>query len=270
MKLEEFKEWFKIVQSRADNTFLKNRGYLITFGDNPTGVDCGSLDMLSTLNINKDDPLVMALNRAGLPLEESWLLALAHESGHIELNARCIQLGIDPTDPDMQLKAIGLDQDVLKRHDSHKESAIEAFCDANLINQAIEMLGNGWELPVRTLLEVRNYYSSTLGGLDWDEYATQPVLMKSLSEKKGMDPSHAAGIALTSSLKNEPRFKRMLSTSNAIGILVKNAALKIKNSVSLQIKNKLNFRRENLTKTEANQKSEIGRTRGKGTNKKTD
>lgn len=270
MNLEEFKEWFKIVQNRADNTFLKNRGYLITFGDGPTGVDCGALDMLSTLNINKDDPLVMAFNRAGLSLEESWLLTLAHESGHIELNTKCIQLGIDPTDPDMQLKAIGLGQDVLKRHDSHKESAIEAFCDANLINQAIEMLGNGWELPVRTLLEVRNYHSSTVGLLGWDEYATQPVLIKSLSDKKGMPPSHAACIALTLSLRKEPRLKRMLSTTNAIGILTKNAALKIKNNVSLQIKNKLNFRRENLTKIEAKQKSKIGITRDKGTNKKPD
>lgn len=220
MTQEEFRSWINSLHEIAKDYFLGARDHVLDADAVFTGVMCGPTDQISVLDVNKDNPLALALMGAGLSFDDSWWLVLAHESGHIELNGRCIQEKTDPTDPNMQLLAAGLTNNYQRRRDFHKESAIEAFCDAIFVNQAMEILGGGWEVAVKTLLKLRNSESARLGVFDGDEYATQPVLKLALANKQPVNPKDAAELTLKISLDNERIIHKRLPSTSQIGLLI--------------------------------------------------
>lgn len=202
--------------------------------------------MRSRLDVNKKNPLALALMGAGLSFDESWLLVLAHESGHIELNGRCIQENADPTDPNMQLVAAGLTNTYQHRRDFHKESAIEAFCDAIFVNQAMEILEGRWEVAVKILLKLRDSESARLGFFDGDEYATQPVLRRALASKKPINPKEAAELALKTSLDNERIIHKVRPSTSQMGLLIVMFAESLRTlpeSIPSKIRSKIRSRR---------------------------
>lgn len=259
MKQELFESWIKNVHEKSKKIlpFMK-RPHTLNERGSATGVRAGRQSVSSLLQVNKDDLLATAMNEAGFSLEESWLLTLAHESGHIELNARCIQLRIDPSDPNMQLQAMGL-PDVKNKADYHKESAIESFCDAILVNHAIDMLGSRWEIAVRALLKLRDEEASKVKIFSGDGYATQPILKLALETKTKLDPQNAAQIALDLSLKNESTLRQVMPLSNEIFAAAASVAEhfdKLNKSV-LQLKSKILNRRKTKKEEEEEEASEV-------------
>lgn len=250
MKQDVFEPWIKSVHEKSKKIlpFMK-RPHTLNERSQVTGVRAGRQSVSSLLQVNKDDLLATAMNDAGFSLEESWLLTLAHESGHIELNARCIQLRMDPSDPNMQLQAMGL-HDVKNKADFHKESAIESFCDAILVNHAMDMLGSRWEIAVRALLKLRDEETLKVKVFSGDGYATQPILRLALETKARLDPEKAAQMALDLSLKNESKLRQVMPMSIEIFAAAASVAEhldKLNKSVS-QLKLKLLSRRKTPTK----------------------
>ena len=224
----EFDLWLESLHQRACTTFLMGSyPHNINTKGFATGVICSPRDTESQLMLSKANPVALALMGVGLTFDEAWLLVMAHEAGHIELNGRCIEQNKDPTDPNNQIDVIGLHSRYQRKEDFHKESAIEAFCDAFFVNQAMETLGDGWEVAVATLLMFRNSESARLGLFEGDEYATQPVLMLALATKQQLNPVEAAEIALMASISNRLSIS-VGPAANAMASLIRKFAEKIK------------------------------------------
>ena len=258
MTRDEFGPWIEKLHARVAETLMKGHDHQMQVSGDRTGVFCGSKSTFSELFVNRDDPLARELHAAGFSLEEAWLLVLSHESGHIELNDRCIGLGLDPSDPNMQMEVLGLPH-VCERRSFHKESAIEAFCDATYVNYAFDALGDRWEVAVKILLTLRDHETAKIRFLEGDGYATQPCLQVALATKKKIDPKEAALIVLNESMRQETPLLRMIPRPSEIRDAIAASADKF-TQISESLKVKITKRRgvrngsdtANLTTTEDN------------------
>lgn len=152
---------------------------------------------------------------------DAWILTLAHEKGHILLNQICFQKGGNPEDTNNQLDAIGINLTEVQKKwipDFHKESAIEAYCDATVLMHAEEYFPTQWNLIAQEMLKLREQASaqfkrSTLNQSYGDEYFCSVPIHNALQNGSSITPLQSAQIAFFSSLKNTPLHKDL---SNAV------------------------------------------------------
>lgn len=185
ISLGEFDSSFYPIHEEAKKTFLAGYKYAL-FLDMPfTGILYNEKTKKTEMHINPSCPLVDFLKKSGLTHREAWLLSLAHESGHLELNDKCLNSGDSPSSPDSQLLAIGIEADLRQKvnSDFHKETAIEAYCDARLAQEAVKIMGDKWSTAVGSLAELRALNSKSVGFLKGDEYATAEMLEFLLKDK---------------------------------------------------------------------------------------
>lgn len=191
----------------AKRTFLKGLFFTSQIETDPkscimtsVGWDPEPEDPISLLNVNPNDPMAAFLIFEGVAPIDAWLLVFAHESGHLYLNDQCHKMGLHPKYANSQLKAIGFsDEQIKKTNDSHKETAIEAYCDAILARETILLLGPtiGFEI-IQKIAMLREEFSDQLGPFAVDEYATAPALFKIAAEQIIiMPPKDAAEFCLT-------------------------------------------------------------------------
>lgn len=134
-------------------------------------------------------------SKARLKIEEGWFLALAHESGHVELNQRCLDARADPAETGNQLAAIGIRTPgtVGLIAECHKESAIEAYCDAKLASAVFIHFPGSVKEILNAIYEIRKEDSGSPKKFG-DDYRTHFAIAEII--KKGM-PIDAASAALT-------------------------------------------------------------------------
>lgn len=157
----------------------------------------------STLIIPEHPPLfVRQLAEKGIPQKDAWYLALAHEFGHLILNAECIKQNMNPADPNAQLAAMKLHLTIAEKISTpsfHKESAIEAYCDACLAKIASRKFGSSWPDVLAIVARIRENDSSRFKGKPGDEYITHPILRLMLDQRTIINPSEAALFAFRQS-----------------------------------------------------------------------
>lgn len=159
-------------------------------------------------------------SQSGLPMEDCWFLALAHEAGHIELNQRCIDAQSDPADPNAQLRAIGLPlkgiKDLLLIAQCHKESAIEAYCDAKMAQAVFDFFPDQSLRLLEIIASIRQSESEKPKRFG-DDYFTYPALAKALSDGAPIDPRQAASLAFM-------RSRQSISISKEVWLITKRSA----------------------------------------------
>lgn len=142
---------------------------------------------------------------SGLSRKQCWLLALAHEAGHVELNARCLRLGLNPNNEDDQLRAIGgavaVDNSGALIAQCHKESAIEAYCDAKLVEAIFRNHPSQASRLLEIAASIRQAESSKPHRFG-DDYKTYPFLEKAISHGAPLKPEIAASLAFNASRHN--------------------------------------------------------------------
>lgn len=161
-----------------------------------------SLDVLeaetsgSHLNIDPNDHMFKYLIAQGIDPIKAWLVIIAHESGHIILNHKCDQRNMNPWDSDSHLEIIGFDK-IGRINETHKETAIEAYCDALMAKECIEQFDKelGFQI-IEKIATLRKQTSKQLGFFETDDYATYPALFEMSHNKKIMDEKDAAKLCL--------------------------------------------------------------------------
>lgn len=145
----------------AHQSFFKGLSFIERATAGSTGVSIDPNTEELVLLINPRTTLTAELLPSVGSWRDAWLLILAHESGHLRLNAICQAQGDDPDDPNMQLKAIGIDQNAGGPRtiaDFQKETAIESFCDACAGKAAVSLLGAEWRKGVEALRDHRKLF----------------------------------------------------------------------------------------------------------------
>lgn len=141
---------------------------------------------------------------SGLGLEDCCFLALAHESGHIELNQLCVERRIDPADPDAQIEILSREGPKIgSRFDAqcHKESAIEAFCDAKLAAAITTHFPSIAPDLLKNIRDMRRDDSKKPHRFG-DDYLTYPIFEKMIADGKIIDGWSAARLAYEDSLRS--------------------------------------------------------------------
>lgn len=196
-----------------------------------TGVSFDAENGRSTLSVNFKNPIANSMRTIVGNWTEAWILILAHESGHLQLNAICKANGEDPSDPNAQLRAMGIDPDSEAYRgviDFQKETAIEAFCDACLAMAAKNFLGPNWKASIELLREQRASKSKALGFFEDDEYATQSGLDAFLGKDGEEAPQEIAKIALKESIRTTSILKKTaVSTANWISNATENVSCRL-------------------------------------------
>lgn len=144
--------------------------------------------------------------------EDAWLLTLVHENAHMNLNQKCVKLCLDPADSNSQLSVIGLNLTTEQQKwlpDFHKESAIEAYCDAVLLNYAYEKYFSKWRDITQKLLKFRNTSSDKFkrdskNEIYGDEYFCSEPLRVAISREEPIEETESAQIAFFASIENTP------------------------------------------------------------------
>lgn len=195
----------------AHQSFFKGLPFVQRATSGATGVSVDPDTDELVLLINPHTPLVKELLSSVGNWKDAWLLILAHESGHLRLNSICQAQGSDHEDPDMQLKAMGMDPAAYGGSpiaDFQKETAVESFCDACAGLAAKELLGAQWREGVEALRDHRSRISKSLGLWAGDEYATSPALEALLERNGKIEPAEAARIAFEASLRQTSALKK--------------------------------------------------------------
>lgn len=112
----------------------------------------------------------------------TWLLVLHHEFGHIELSQKCIEKGLDPRDERNLAMEAGVQKCRFWNSSNAMESAIESFCDLQIILFAKSRFPLLFDTIASAIINIREQHSSLLVPKD-DEYHTSNVLRQYLGKK---------------------------------------------------------------------------------------
>jgi hypothetical protein len=177
-----------------------------------SSVEFDSLTKSNVLHTTASSPFVSSMAEVFGNYQDAWLLTLAHEYGHMQLNQMCVNASANPANPNDQVAAMGIKLTETQRKwlpNFHKESAIEAYCDASLLEYAKNNYPNHWNDIANKLLEIRNLNSVQFKripeqGRYGDEYFCSQPIRTSIQQRKILTKSDAAKLALQSSIENTP------------------------------------------------------------------
>lgn len=136
--------------------------------------------------------------KTGIQIEDACFLALAHEAGHLELNQFCIDAKSKPAQSNAQLSAIGITAfgflPKILIAECHKETAIEAYCDAKLAEAIHKHFPAKANSLVKAVADIRRE-DSNLPKRFGDDYSTAIVLDAVASQGFPMPPVEASKLA---------------------------------------------------------------------------
>lgn len=159
--------------------------------------------------------------KTSISVEDACFLALAHEAGHVELNQRCVNGGIDPADSHNQLSVIGITlSGGFSKHlvaECHKETAIEAYCDARLAEAVHKYFPNMASTLIKAVAEIRKE-ESALPQRFGDDYRTALIFEAIADSGVPMSPQDAATFAFENS-------KSVMSSAGNIWLAAKRPLL---------------------------------------------
>ena len=136
--------------------------------------------------------------KTGIEIEDACFLALAHEAGHLELNQLCIDAEANPAQSNAQLSAIGIAAfgflPKILIAECHKETAIEAYCDARLVEAIYKHFPAEANSLVKAVADIRRE-DSNLPKRFGDDYRTAIIFEAIVSQGFPMPPHEAAKLA---------------------------------------------------------------------------
>lgn len=213
---------FETAKRIAAQSFMAGMPFQIERQSNhEIAVEFDSLTEINVLHTTASSPFVAEMAKVVGNYQDAWLLTLAHEHGHMVLNQDCHAAGFNPNDTNRQLEAMGI---ILTSHqqqwipDFHKESAIEAYCDARLLQFAFQAYPQHWKSIAGKLLEIRRSNSErfernpTLGRYG-DEYFCATPIETVLNQNAALPANQAARIALISSMEHTPLHLDIINAS---------------------------------------------------------
>ena len=136
--------------------------------------------------------------KTGIQIEDACFLALAHEAGHLELNQRCIDAESKPAQSNTQLSAIGISAfgffPKILIAECHKETAIEAYCDAKLAEAVHIHFPAISDTILQAIADIRKE-DSALPKRFGDDYKTAIIFETVLAQGSPILPAEAAKLA---------------------------------------------------------------------------
>lgn len=217
---------FRDALTFAKESFLKGEFFVLNFSaELDLAISFDNEKGHNVLNTNMKSSLVSYLVNSNIKEKDAWILVLRHEFGHMSLNSHCFNLNLDPTNANDQMSVIGIaltDSQKKWIPDFHKESAIEAYCDAQMLVYAHNHYPEHWGVICQTLLKFRTKNSSVFTRNPafqnyGDEYFCSAPIEQSLKDGLPIEPLYAAKIAFVSSIKNAPLHMEIV---NAIQISI--------------------------------------------------
>lgn len=190
---------FETALARARIAFSMNNAKPIYLTEHSFGMAYNKTELRHEIHTTLNIPFVHRLSsKASISTEDACFLALAHESGHIELNQRCVDEGVDPDYCNHQFSAIGIPLKSFKsKHFTaacHKETAIEAYCDAKLAEAIHKHFPAKANSLVKAVADIRHEDSNRPKRFG-DDYKTAIVLDTVASQGFPIPPHKAAKLA---------------------------------------------------------------------------
>lgn len=214
---------FESAKAIATATFMK--GLPIQIERNTSrecSVEFDSLTKSHVLHTKASSAFVVSIAEIFGNYQDAWLLTLAHENGHMRLNQICADAGAEPSNSNNQTDAMGISLNESQQKwipDFHKESAIEAYCDACLLQYAAKQYPNQWTDIATKLLAIRDSNSSCFKRSPnearyGDEYFCSDPIRTALKIKAPILPTDAAKVAFTASIRNTSLPLDMINASH--------------------------------------------------------
>lgn len=158
-----------------------------------------------SLSLNKDafyEYMFLALKTLGYSDEESsfqtWMLILHHEMGHIELNEKCLEKGLDPRSEMFSCMAAGVERARKYSSSVAMESAIEGFCDLKMMEYAKNNFEKDFEKIGFFLADFRKEQSALVPSNE-DEYRTEAAIRRFIE-----NPEIERGVLINEIFESHP------------------------------------------------------------------